>query len=198
MEIEEGDFVSFLYGARVFNLYQVVEKKAFKNAENLPPWPSITFKMSGKTYYFPYRLFLRPIRRLSEPIVRPEFAYVAENLLLRGGYRKTHFQADQTTFYAVSQMGEAYTETVNHLDLKNQEVFIPKFTWDKNSQNIPEVFKFQELILQSLIRHYLSDANKLQKFFEGMGMNNLNGSNFEILGEKALPEGHIDLLIKDA
>lgn len=29
-------------------------------------------------------------------------------------------------------------------------------------------------------------------------MNNLNGSNFEILGEKALPEGHIDLLIKDA
>ncbi len=198
MEIAEGDFASFLYGARVFNLYQIIEKKAFKNAENLPPWSSITFKMSGRTYYFPYRLFLKPIRQLSEPMVRPEFAYVAENLLLRGGYRKTHFQADQTTLHAVSQMGEVCTETVSYLDLKNKEVFIPKFTWDKNSQNIPEVFKFQELILQSLIRHHLSDANKLQKFFDGMGMNDLNGSDFEILGEKALPEGHIDLLIKDA
>ncbi|MCX7667713.1 MAG: hypothetical protein N2Z84_02130, partial [Atribacterota bacterium] len=60
-EIQEGDFVSFLYGARVFNLYQVREKKAFKNAENMGPWEKITFQ-SGKTYSFPFRLFLAPIR----------------------------------------------------------------------------------------------------------------------------------------
>lgn len=98
-EIQEGDYVSFLYGARVFNLYKVMKKQALKNADKLPPWPSITFRMSGKTYYFPFRLYLKPIRELNEPMVRPEFAYVAENLLLRGGYKKTHFQADQTTLH---------------------------------------------------------------------------------------------------
>lgn len=91
VEIQEGDFISFLYGARIFNLYKVVGKEAVKDADVLPPWPSVTFRMSGKTYYFPFRLRLKPIREFIEPMVRPEFAYVAENLLLRGGYRKTHF-----------------------------------------------------------------------------------------------------------
>ena len=31
-EIQVGDFVSFLYGAKVFNLYRVVKKEACKNA----------------------------------------------------------------------------------------------------------------------------------------------------------------------
>jgi len=39
VEIQEGDYVSFLYGARVSNLYKVTEKRAFKNADKLPPWP---------------------------------------------------------------------------------------------------------------------------------------------------------------
>ena len=58
VEIEEGDYVSFLYGARVFNLYRVINKRAFMNAETLAPWPSVTFQMSGKTYCFPFRLYL--------------------------------------------------------------------------------------------------------------------------------------------
>jgi len=86
LDIDEGDFISFLYGARVYNLYRVLRKEAFKNADKLLPWPPVTFKMSGKTYYFPFRLSLKQERVLNEPMVRPEFAYVAENLLLRGGY----------------------------------------------------------------------------------------------------------------
>lgn len=97
-EIQEGDFVSFLYGAKAHNLYEVKEKEAIKNAENLPPWEPVTFKMSGLTYYFPFRLKLKPIRKLNESLVRTEFAYVAENLLLRGGYRKTHFQQTKPLF----------------------------------------------------------------------------------------------------
>jgi len=198
-EIQRGDLISFLYGARVFNLYQVIDKKAFRNAENLPPaWLPITFKTSGKTYYFPFRLFLKPIRKLNESMVRPEFAYVAENLLLRGGYKKTHFHADQTTLHAVSQMGDVYTDIITPLNLLSYETFIPKVTWNKNMINIPEVFKFHELILQSLIRRYLSDANILQTFFNEIGKKDLNGNDFEVLGEKALPEGHVDILIKDA
>jgi len=197
-EIQEGDYVSFLYGARVFNLYKVMKKQALKNADKLPPWPSVTFRMSGKTYYFPFRLYLKPIRELNEPMVRPEFAYVAENLLLRGGYRKTHFQADQTTLHAVSQMGELYTKSIDELDISHYETFSPKLTWNRDLVNIPETFYFQELILQSIIRHYLSVNRRLQDSLQEVGLHDLEANDFEILGEKALPEGHIDMLIKDS
>lgn len=196
-EIQVDDFVSFLYGAKVFSLYKVAKKEAIKNADTLPPWPSVTFKMSGKTYYFPFRLYLKPIREFIEPMVRPEFAYVAENLLLRGGYRKTHFQADQTTLQSVSQMGILYNKTTKDLTINNYEKFTPMLTWDRTLASPPETFFFQEFILQSLIRQHLSLNTNLQTFFDSSGLNNLQAKDFEVLGEKALPEGHIDILIKD-
>lgn len=197
-EIEEGDFVSFIYGAKVFNLYRVKEKKAVRNAEYLPPWPPVTFKMSGKTYFFPFRVSLEPVRKFEEAMVRPEFAYVAENLLLRGGYRKTHFQADQTTLQSVSQMGYLCDEKPEPLNVSEPETFIPRFTWDKSKIFTPEVFRFQELILQTLLRHFLSNIRNLQGIFTSIGLNSFVPESFEILGEKALPEGHIDILIKES
>lgn len=59
---------------RQYNLYKVKKKIALKNAEDILPWPSVTFSMSGNTYYFPFRLLLEPIRKLEEPLVRAEFA----------------------------------------------------------------------------------------------------------------------------
>jgi len=197
MEIQEGDFISFLYGAQVYNLYKVVKKEALKNAEAIPPWPPVTFRMSGKTYYFPFRLYLSPLREFTEPMVRPEFAYVAENLLLRGGYRKTHFQADQTTLQSVSQMGTLYNKPIENLTMDGYKTFNPMLTWDRNLISPPEVFYFQEFILQSLIRQWLSQDTDLQALFDSSGLDNLQAKNFEVLGEKALPEGHIDMLIKD-
>jgi hypothetical protein len=196
-DIQESDYVSFLYGAKVFNLYKVVKKAAFKNASELPPWPPITFKMSGKTYCFPFRLNLEPVREFEEAMVKPEFAYVAENLLLRGGYRKTHFQADQTTLQSVSQMGALYKRPVEKLSLARYETFSPKLTWNRSFVLSPEVFYFQEFVLQSLIRQWLSQNSNLQALFDSAGLNNLRVEDFEVLGEKALSEGHIDLLIKD-
>ena len=202
LEINKGDYISFLYGAKVYNLYQVLKKVALKNAENLPPWPQIRFKESGKMYYFPFRLYLKPIRKLEESLVRVEFAYVAENLLLRGGYRKTHFQADQTTLQNVSQMGNVWNENLNNLSNKQfrNNIFEPKFTRVRTQVKIPEIFYFQEIILQTLVKYYL--INNLNKFFEELFLlkspilNELD--ELEILSEKALPEGHIDLLIKEA
>ena len=153
--------------------------------------------MSGKTYYFPFRLFLQPIRELNEPMVRPEFAYVAENLLLRGGYRKTHFQADQTTLQSVSQMGYPYTASKENLEFDNYETFIPMLTFNRILASPPETFHFQELILQSIIRQYLSKAPNLQTFLRYCNLSGVEATDFEVLGEKALPEGHIDILIKD-
>jgi hypothetical protein len=197
VEIQEGDFISFLYGARVFNLYEVVKKEAIKDAQTIPPWPPVTFRMSGKTYYFPFRLYLKPLREFCEPMVRPEFAYVAENLLLRGGYRKTHFQADQTTLQSVSQMGALHNKSIEKLDMGDYRTFNPMLTWNRNLISPPEVFYFQEFVLQALIRQWLSRDANLQGMFDSSGLNNFQAKVFEILGEKALPEGHIDILIKD-
>lgn len=195
-DIKKGDFISFLYGAKAHNLYQVKEKEAIRNAEELPPWKPITFRESGRTYYFPFRLNLKPIRKFEESIVRSEFSYIAENLLLRGGYRKTHFQADQTTLQNVSQMGEIYRDNVEKLNIPPYETFIPKFV-RKREVNPPEIFQFKEIILQSLLRQYLSQKENLKELFQNLDLN-FNPDEFEILGEKALPEGHLDILIKDS
>ncbi len=197
-EINEGDFISFLYAAKVHNLYRVEKKVAFENAHKLGPWEPITFTISRKTYYFPFRLFLKPLRKFEESLVRPEFSYIAENLLIRGGYRKTHFQADQTTLQSVSQMGKLFPSVnVEKLEIK-EKTFIPRFTVDKEKINIPYIFPFREVILQSLIRHYLSNLRNLKKFLNDVNVDKLKPSRLEVLSEKALPEGHIDLLIKEA
>ncbi|MFC2001170.1 hypothetical protein ACFLUZ_01550 [Chloroflexota bacterium] len=197
-EIQEGDFISFLYGAKAHNLYRVEEKEAIKDAQDLPPWDSITFKMSGITYYFPFRLHLSQIRKYSESLVRAEFAYVAENLLLRGGYRKTHFQADQTTLQSASQLGELYTETIAKLNVKKYETFVPRFTKSKDTVSPPEIFRFFEIILQAAIRQHLSEQENLSAFLHQIGVETLDTGKLEALGEKALAEGHIDILIKEA
>ncbi len=192
LDIDEGDYISFLYGAKVKNLYKVVKKVAYKCAETLPPWPPVTFKMSGNTYYFPFRLYLKQERILDEPMIRPEFAYVAENLLLRGGYRKTHFQTDLITFYNVSNMGEPFSGKHETLKL-NAKKFVPKIVFKKEKQKVPEKFYFHELILQVLVRKKL--RRLLDEIIYHFNLN-CNPSDFEILGEKALPEGYVDLFLK--
>jgi len=198
VEVQEGDFISFLYGAKAHNLYVVERKEAVSNAETIPPWEPITFRQSGRTYYFPFRLYLRPVRKLEESMVRPEFAYVAENLLLRGGYRKTHFQADQTTLQAVSQMGNLSDGHREELPVSNYPTFVPQFTGRKENASIPEVFQFHEFILQSLVCQYLRQEQNLSDFLSWVGIKSMTPGELEILGEKAFPEGHIDILIKEA
>jgi len=196
VEIEEGDYISFLYGARAHNLYRVVRKMALKNAEKYGPWEPITFR-SGYTYYFPFRLQLSLVREFDEPMVRQEFAYVAENLLLRGGYRKTHFQADEITFYQVSQMGKSVDANETNGELyPTEELFVPKITFDIRRKAPPEVFPFREVILQSLIRKFLEGTPEvLGNILSRLEIDD-DPKEFEVLGEKALPEGHVDIFIK--
>jgi len=197
LDVKVGDYVSFLYGAKARNLYVVEAKEAIMHAESAPPWPSVTFRQSGRTYYFPFRLSLKPIRQFEESLVRVEFSYVAENLLLRGGYRRTHFQADQTTLQAVSQMGGLWRGESDGLSFADKTVFVPKFTRSRDKVSIPETFQFQELILQGLIREYLSHESKLAELLEVCGLD-VPAEGLEILGEKALPEGFVDIVIKEA
>jgi hypothetical protein len=195
-EIEDGDFVSFLYGARAHHLYRVKKREALRGAELLPPWKLLTFRETGRTYSFPFRLYLQPIRVFDEPLVRAEFAYVAENLLLRGGYSKTHFQADQTTLQAVSEMGTIAQNDVTPLTLGKYSTFTPRFSRSREFIATPEVSHFKEPILQSAIRRHLTSETHLQLLLNRLGLKEVAAGELEVLGEKALPEGHIDLLLK--
>ncbi len=195
-DVSEGDYVSLLYGAKAYDLYRVEEKFAILRAENVGPWPKITFQESGRSYYFPFRFKLHTIRTFGESLVRAEFAYVAENLLLRGGYRKTHFQADQTTLQNASQMGELYDGVQERFD-SGKDLFEPTFTKRKATASPPQSFQFNELILQSVLKSYLSRYNNLSEFVIGSGVS-FDPSTLEVLGEKALPEGHLDILVKES
>lgn len=197
VEVQEGDFVSFLYAARAFNLYEVMRKEAIVEFEKMPPWPPVSFRESRKPYQFPFRLYLRPIREFCEPLVRPEFAYVAENLLLRAGYRKTHFQADQTTLQNVSQMGSLWNGEVQLLEFPAYTTFEPMFTANKKMERVPFVCQFQENILQAAIKRWLSDQDNFTNFLSMTGFEHLSPEGLEVLGEKALSHGHVDILIKD-
>jgi hypothetical protein len=196
-EIKEGDFVSFLYGARAHNLYRVIRQEAISGAEALPPWKLLFFKESGRTYSFPFRLYLQPVRVFTESLVRTEFSYVAENLLLRGGYRKTHFQADQTTLQSVSEMGTRAYDPAVALPLPEYTTFAPRFTRSPKLVMAPETCRFNEVILQSAIRRHLMVEDNLQMFLTSLKIVGMAPSELEILGEKALPQGHIDLLLKE-
>jgi hypothetical protein len=194
-EIEEGDVISFLYGARAHNLYRVRRREAIRGAESLPPWKLLTFRETGRTYSFPFRLHLQPIRVFNELLVRAEFAYVAENLLLRGGYSKTHFQADQTTLQSASEMGTLAKEPILPLPMGQYTTFTPQFTRNKELVRTPEVSRFKEPILQSAIRRHLMSETNLQMLLSRLSFEGIRAGELEILGEKALPEGHIDLLL---
>jgi len=195
VEIKVGDYVSLLYGAKAYDLYRVERKYALRGAENVGPWPMITFKESGLSYYFPFRLELHPVRKFEESLVRAEFAYVAENLLLRGGYRKTHFQADQTTLQLASEMGDIASprgDEFNH----RAESFEPAFVQKKSESHPPESYHFNEFILQSLLKDFLSSEGALDRLTEAVP--ELKGKSLEILGEKALQRGLVDILVKEA
>lgn len=195
-DIEVGDYVSFVYGAKAYDLYEVGEKKAAMNAADLPPWPSLELTQGG-TYHFPFRLELQPKRELEESLVRSEFRYIAENLLLRGGYSRSHFQADTTTLQQVSQMGDVDRRQTRKRDWEI-ETATPQWVRRRGGFKPPVENKFKEEILHVLLRRRLSEPTKLAKFVEMTGFTELLDREIEVLGERALPEGHLDLVLKDA
>lgn len=191
VDVDAGDYVSFLHGARVYNLYRVEKKVAIENPDEMGPWEPI--KLSSRKYSFPFRLLLKPVRRLSESMIRPEFSYIAENLLLRGGYRKTHFQADEITLYNVSSLGVPLKKNGSH-NVDGWKTFTPKISFSRELASPPRVFPMREIILQSIVRKSI-EKRFMRDILDVLGIGGYP-DDFEVLGEKALPSGHADLLIK--
>lgn len=193
-DIAEGDYISFVYGAKAHDLYKVTGKKALSNASNVGPWPPLTFQ-SGESY-FPFRLELRREREFEESLVRSEFQYIAENLLLRGGYSRSHFQADRTTLQRVSQMGEK-TGTTGKSAHWEAELTTAKWVRRQGGFKPPGESRFLEYTLHALLRKHLAGDKQMSEFAEMTGFQEIDDRDVEILGERALPEGHVDLLIRD-
>ena len=197
VDIDVGDFISFLYGGRAHNLYRIEKKEALESAENMPPsWEPIATK-KGRIF-FPYRLYLQPVREFSESLARTEFSYIAENLIRRGGIRKSHFQADQVTLSYVSGIERAASKKPEILSMPPHTTFVPRFVKSRKNANLPKINLLREEILHSILRHHLSNPVVLKSFLEGMNLSELAEKRLEILSERALERGYVDLLIKEA
>ena len=191
LEVEEGDFVSFLYGAKIWDLYRVEEKVAVEGADESPEWQPVGRDRS----YFPFRLKLKPVRYFEESLVREKFSLVAESLLPRTGYRKTHFQADQATLEAVSGVGKPHIGEVHAWEECGTR-FTPKINFEKGITGPRKVYQFRELVLQALLKKHLRAATNLEAFLSAIGCTITDDQSMEVLGELALSEGQVDAIIK--
>lgn len=192
-ELEEGDFVTFLYSATAHNLYRIADKAVLENPADISPsWNPLDFG-NGKRY-FPFRIQLEPVREFRESLVKLEYQYVAENLMMRGGYRKSHFEADNATLSNLSQVGEPHTGELESVSLKQHESLIPTYIRKRGTESPREV-QFREKILQTLLKQHLRKEAVLKDIMKTAGLDVPVG-DVEVLSEKAIEDGHIDLLIK--
>ncbi len=93
-------------------------------------------------------------------------------------------------------MGVPFVGKLEQLMVPDNKSFSPSFTRNRDLVRPPEIFRFQELMLQTALRHQLQDEEKLGDFLKSVGYINAPPDSLEVLGEKALTHGHIDLLLK--
>lgn len=193
-DISVGDYVSFIFGARIFDLYRVTGKTAIENPEEVPPsWNPLEF--DSQPIRFPFRLQLNRLRDFEEPFVRQPFRYVENELFRRGGYQKTHFQADRQTLQNVSKLGEDVPREGMSLSNEAEDV-TPKWKRSQGGFDRPEVCRFREEILQAALRQYFTEPANLEPVASHFDIPSEELRNAEILSEHALPEGYADILVK--
>ena len=172
------------------------DKYSITDWQTAPPWKPLELR-SKLTYGFPFRFQLERLRKFEYPLATDKFLYVATNLMLRGGYRKTHFQADATNLGNASEIGEPSRTPVQVLGY-HPKTFELRFRKAKKSDERPVVFPIREIILQAAIRNHLSHEANMESFLELTNLTGFEPSSLEALGEKALPQGYVDVLLKNA
>jgi hypothetical protein len=95
-------------------------------------------------------------------------------------------------------MGQLSTGSCETLDLNGAGAFTPLLTNDKTKVHAPETFIFRELFLQAMLRTYLRSHENVGTLLADTGLARTDADALEVLSEKAFPEGHIDLLVKEA
>jgi len=93
-------------------------------------------------------------------------------------------------------MGKPATTVAPELDLPPHEEFQPLFARTVKGQP-PRVFRLREILIQSLARQKLKDPAIQAALYAGSPSQNGSHPTLEVLGEKGIPEGLIDILLKD-
>jgi len=93
-------------------------------------------------------------------------------------------------------MGNRFDGVIAPLSLPGYNTFTLRFTRTQQLINMPETCRFKEPILQSAIRRHLMNPNNLQTFLTGLALPMESPEGLEVLGEMAIPLGHIDILLK--
>ena len=76
--------------------------------------------------------------------------------------------------------------------------YVPSIVRGRSGADQPYVFPLRELIVQTLLRRYLAVQANLIGLLRSARITGLDARALEVLGEKAFPEGHVDILIKEA
>lgn len=95
-------------------------------------------------------------------------------------------------------MGKAFDKEKTSPEIGERETFTLQFVGGRENANPPEVRQLVEKILQSLLRRHLSGQGVLTNFLEKAGLEDLKNRKLEVLGERALERGYVDLLVKEA
>lgn len=215
LDINNGDYISFFYNGRIFNLYKVAKKfipNAFHNKKGigsskydpvpLSPngnqWKAIHTR-KNKNIYFPYRLSLDPINKLkfaTSVIFKNGLERLGINLIPRAGLKKSHFQLsikDIKKIFGKKISVNAISKSFNLNDFVEiaQRIRIPN--------NIPistiSDLTTKEIFLQALIKRIL-EASIKQYANNVLNINNID--DLEFFSEQAVYGGEADIVISNS
>jgi len=206
LDIRRGDYISFYYNGRIFNLYKVEKKYIpyeFKNKKgmgseeydpvalpNNQKWKAISTK-KGKIY-FPYRLSLSLIKETNfetSLIFKDGFERFGINLVPRAGLKKSHFQLSIIDIKKVFSI-ENISITRSAFTLSDFVEIAKRMFSNISSFSIRDLTN-KEIFLQSLIKRVLeASINKYAGIF-----NVETYDNFEFFSEQTVYGGEADIVI---
>lgn len=210
LDIDVGDYISFYFNGRVWDLYEVVDKiipnqwltKLARGNEELDPeplnddekWDSI--KTKNQFIYFPFRLKLKKIVGTSYDsniVFKSGFERLGINLVPRVSLKKTHFQLSINDIKRYFNFDVSLKEKEFNID---SFVLCKKRSQHRSNQNnsinfeensIDEIIH-QEIYLQSFVKKLLEAYIDKIKIVEKC-------DSYEFLSEQTTDGGESDIVI---
>ncbi|MBB6062666.1 hypothetical protein HNP65_001104 [Thermosipho japonicus] len=211
LDINEGDYVSFYYNGRIFNLYKVEKKlipEYYKKSNNsignerydpVPlnngdKWRAISTKKGN--IYFPYRLSLKLLEKtdfLTSLVFKSGFERFGINLIPRVSLKKSHFQlslSDINKIFGIKNLGV----NLSSFTLKDfVEVFSKNKDINKEKFSVENIVD-KEIFLQTLIKRILEAS--IYKYKEVIfDKISFDKDSFEFFSEQTVYGGEADIVI---
>ena len=208
LDINEGDYLSFYYNGRIFNLYKVKKKfisgifnkkRAIGSEEKDPAilpngdkWSAIKTKKGN--IYFPYRLDLDLIKEsnfATSLIFKNGFERLGINLIPRVSFKKSHFQLSIKDI----------TKNFNNIEISsgNRYFSIDDFqkVFSRVNQTTPSRLKeitTKEIFLQTILKRILEAS--IEQYVKFLGI--VSTSKLEFFSEQTVYGGEADLVIANS